>query len=212
MVTVTSLYICISYIYTYSYNFYYLSSLHSYCMSIFSVTCSMSLAYLLSIHLLYSCFYTLHIPYSFYNLLLFISYHYFSYYVNFYHIFHISLRSAELILYYHIIYCHRFSHILSCAFIYYTFHISFSFIYFMYFSCVHIYFIYFLYFSCLIISHILFISSCTLLLILVPVYYHRIAVLCFSYYVIYSLRFICIYLSFFFMFHVCKYLRSGYRK
>ena len=42
MVTLTSLYICISYIYTYSYNFYYLSSLHSYGMSIFSVTCSMS--------------------------------------------------------------------------------------------------------------------------------------------------------------------------
>ena len=32
--------------YTYSYNFYYLTSLHSYCMSIFSVICSMSLAYL----------------------------------------------------------------------------------------------------------------------------------------------------------------------
>ena len=119
----------------------------------------MSLAYLLSILLLYSCFYTLHIPYSFYNLLfyvfgispihtftvfcfyslhipysfynlfLFISYHYFSDYVNFYHIFHISLRSAEFILYYHIIYCHRFSHIIPCAFIYYTFHIPFSFIY-----------------------------------------------------------------------------------
>ena len=204
MVTVTSLYICISYIYTHSYNFYYLSSLHSYCMSIFSVTMSMSLAYLLSILLLYSCFYTLHIPYSFYNLLFFISYHYFSDYVNFYHIFHISLRSAELILYYHIIYYHRLSHILSCAFIYYTYHIPFSFIYFLYFSCVHL--------SCLIISHILFISSCTLLLILVPVYYHRIVVLCFSYYVIYSLHFICIYLSFSFMFHVCKYLRSGYEK
>ena len=71
MVTITSLYICIFYICTYSYNFYYLSSLHSYGMSIFSVTCSMSLAYLLSILLLYSCFYTLHIPYSFYNLLLY---------------------------------------------------------------------------------------------------------------------------------------------
>ena len=68
------------------------------------------------------------------------------------------------------------------------------------------------YVSCLIISHILFISSCTLLLILVLVYYHRIAVLCLSYYVIYSLHFICIYLSFSFMFHVCKYLRSGYGK
>ena len=32
---VTSLYICISYNYTYSYNFYYLSSLHAYCMSTF---------------------------------------------------------------------------------------------------------------------------------------------------------------------------------
>ena len=125
MVTVTSLYICISYIYTYSYNFYYLSSFHSYCMSIFSVTYSMTLAYLLSILLLYFCFYTLHIPYSFYNLLLFISYHYFSDYVNFYHTFHISLMSVELILYYHIIYHHRFSHILSCAFIYYCFHIPF---------------------------------------------------------------------------------------
>ena len=116
MVTVTSLYICISYIYTYSYNFYYLSSLHSYCMSIFSVTCSMSLAYLLSILLLYSYLYTLHIPYSFYNLLLFISYHYFSDYVNFYHIFHISLRSAELyftIISYIVIGFHIYFHVLS---------------------------------------------------------------------------------------------------
>ena len=32
---VTSLYICISYNYTYSYIFYYLSSLHAYCMSTF---------------------------------------------------------------------------------------------------------------------------------------------------------------------------------
>ena len=61
MVTVTSLYMCISYIYTYSYNFYDLSSLHAYCMSISFDTCSMSLAYLLSILLLYSYFYTLHI-------------------------------------------------------------------------------------------------------------------------------------------------------
>ena len=50
------------YSYTYSYNFYYLSSLHAYCMSISFSICSMSLAYLLSILLLYSCFYTLHIP------------------------------------------------------------------------------------------------------------------------------------------------------
>ena len=43
-------------------------------------------------------------------------------------------------------------------------------------------------------------SSCTLLLVLVTVYYPRIAVLCFSYHVIDSLHFICIYLSFSFMF------------
>ena len=82
----------------------------------------MSLAYLLSILLLYSCFYTFHIPYSFYNLL--------------------------------------FSCSITSSFIYFC-----TFIYFLYFSCVHL--------SCLIISHILFISSCTLLLILVPVYYHQ---------------------------------------
>ena len=64
-----------------------------------------------------------------------------------------------------------------------------------------------MYFSYTVIFHIL--SSCTLLLVLVTLYYHRIAVLCFSYHVIYSIHFICIYLSFSFRFHVCKYLRSG---
>ena len=66
-------YISCTFIYTYSYNFYYLSSLHAYCMSISFGTCSISLAYLLSILLLYSCFYTLHIPilfiFPFYDLL-----------------------------------------------------------------------------------------------------------------------------------------------
>ena len=53
------------------------------------------------------------------------------------------------------------------------------------------------YVSCLIISHILFMSSCTLLLILVTVYYHRIAMLYFSYHVmsctlsLYLLFFLC---------------------
>ena len=61
MVTVTSLYMCILYIYAYSYKFYGLSSLHAYCMSISFGTCFMSLTYLLSILLLYSCFYTFHI-------------------------------------------------------------------------------------------------------------------------------------------------------
>ena len=120
--------------------------------------------------------------------------------MNFYHIFCISLRSAELILYYHIIYCHRFSHILSCAFIYYTFHIPFSFIYFMYFSCVHLscyslllFMFYYIFF------HILFMSSYTIFLVLVTVYYHRIAVLCFSYHIIYFIHFLYIYFLFSFM-------------
>ena len=76
-------------------------------------------------------------------------------------------------------------------------------------------------------------SSCTLLLVLVTVYYHRIAVLCFSYHVIYfslsytvlsyvfhilylsytfrviaTLFLIFVYLSFSFRFHVCKYLEA----
>ena len=189
--TVTSLYICISYIYTYSYNFYYLSSLHSYCMSIFSVTYSISLAYPLSIPLLYFCFYTLYISYSFYNLLLFISYHYFSGYVNFYHTFHISLRIVELILYYHIIYCHRFSHILSwlydIPFVIFYFHVLLSCIMFIYYFSV----ILFIYLIC----HIHFVSLTLYFLYLYTC--HHIAMLCFSYHVMYFYhsRIMCIYLS-----------------
>ena len=60
MATVTSLYICISYIYTYSYNFNYLSSLHSYCMSIFFLLHVLCLWHIsLSILFLYS--YTYHV-------------------------------------------------------------------------------------------------------------------------------------------------------
>ena len=55
-------------------------------------------------------------------------------------------------------------------------------------------------------------SSYTLLIVLVIVYYHHIAMLCFSYHVIYQIHFICVYLSFAFMFHVCINLRSGYGK
>ena len=115
MVTVTSLYICISYIYTYSYNFYYLSSLHSYCMSIFSFIYSMSLAYLLSILLLYSCFYTLHIPYSFYNLLFYV-----------FGISPIYTFTVFLFLYFFIFHIHSINYCFSCS-------ISYS-----YFSCVHL--------------------------------------------------------------------------
>ena len=46
--------------------------------------------------------------------------------------------------------------------------------------------------------HIFFVSSYTVLLVLV--YYHRIAVLCFSYHIIYFIHLFCIYFSFSFMF------------
>ena len=157
MVTVTSLYICISYIYTYSYNFYYLSSLHSYCMSIFSVICSMSLAYLLSILLLYSCFYTLHIPYSFYNLLFFMFYYIFFHILLYFHIFSILFMCSSFMLLF--IAFHVLLHILSYNFVLY-------------------------------ILSILFMSSYTVFLVLVTVYYHRIAVLCFSYHIMYFIHFL----------------------
>ena len=57
----------------------------------------------------------------------FISYLYFSYFVNFYLIFPISRRSIRLILL-------LSYHILSYVFIYYTFHIPFYFLYFLYFT------------------------------------------------------------------------------
>ena len=64
----------------------------------------------------------------------------------------------------------------------------------------------FFYVSCLIICHILFMSSCTLLLILVTVYYHRITILCFSYHVMsFTLSFLnhLHILIICFMFHAC---------
>ena len=42
--------------------------------------------------------------------------------------------------------------------------------------------------------------SYTVLLVLITVYYHRIAVLCFSYHIIYFIHFLCVYFSFSFMF------------
>ena len=62
MATVTSLFICISYIYTYFYNFNSLSFYIPIACQFFSVTCSMSLVYPLSILFMYSYFYILHIP------------------------------------------------------------------------------------------------------------------------------------------------------
>ena len=53
-------------------------------------------------------------------------------------------------------------------------------------------------------------SSYTLFIVHVTIYYLHIAVLCFSYQVIYHIYLICVYLSFSFMFHGCINLRSGY--
>ena len=154
MVTVTSLYICISYIYTYSYNFYYLSSLYSYCMSIFSVTCSISLAYLLSILLLYSRFYTLHIPYSFYNLLTFMFYYIFFHILLYFYIlsilfmcssfmpYHISY-TFHIILYFTSYSCtcilslHSSAMLIILCHIFFTFHLHILVIFF-YVSCMQI--------------------------------------------------------------------------
>ena len=96
-------------------------------------------------------------------------------------------------------------------FIYYTFHMLF-----IYFIC-HIHFVSLtLYFLYLYTCHILFsfiyctihiLSSCALLFCSCNyLYFHRIAVLCFSYHVIYSIHVISFYV------HACEYLKSGYEK
>ena len=108
-----------------------------------------------------------------YNLhMLMQSYTFLSYHVSFQiiYIFLLVLINMYLSLFtYHHIAMLCFSyHVMS-----YTFNIFESFAY-----TYHLFYV-----SCLIISHILFMSSCTLLLILVTVYYHRIAMLCFSYHV-----------------------------
>ena len=90
--------------------------------------------------------------------------------MNFYLIFHISCRIIRLILF-------LSYHILSYVFTYA-----------------------FMYFHILYCRSYTFICSYTVFLVLVTVYYHHIAVLCFSYYIIYFLHFLYIYFSFSFMF------------
>ena len=145
MATVTVLFICISSIYTYSYNFNYLASLLSVCVSIFSVTCSMSLAYLLSILLLYSCFYTLHIP-----ILL---------------IFHISHRSIRLILLlpYHIL-SYVFTYVFMCFHILYF---SYTFLFYL-LSVLYL----FISFSCTILCTFYILYSCTVHVLFSYTYIH----------------------------------------
>ena len=112
----------------------------------------------------------------------------FSDYVNFYHIFHISLRSSELILYYYIIYYHMFSPMLSCVFIYYTFLIPFSFIYFLYFTCSSPFRVLYFVLSIYCIHVILFIwLSLLCTCICCHIFSYDIHILCFSY----TILFIC---------------------
>ena len=184
-------------------------------------------------HILYICVFTLTIELAFTkdsrgNLVMFVIPYifilYFSYTILSYD-FHILCFSYTVLSYY-LSYTFRVIDTLFLVLVYlsyiFLFHIMYLFIY---FSCIvlctfhilsytvlcpfHI-LSYTMYFSYIVIFHIL--SSCTLLLVLVTVYYHRIPVLCFSYHVIYSIHFICIYLSFSFRFYVCKYHRNGYGK
>ena len=115
---------------------------------------------------------------------------YFSYTILSYD-FHILCFSSYTVVLYFPIFSSFTSHILyfPMIFIYCVFHI-------LYFHILYFHILYF---------HIL--SSCTLLIVLVTVYYHRIAVLCFSYHVIYYMHFIFIYLSYTFLFHImyCSY-------
>ena len=137
-----------------------------------------------------------------YNLhMLMKSYTFLSYHVSFkiIYIFLLVLINMYLSLFtYHHIAMLCFSyHVMSYTFIIFE---SFSYTY-------HLFYV-----LCLIISHILFMSSYTLLLILVTVYYHRIAMLCFSYHVMScTLSFLnpLPILIIYFMFHVCINLRSG---
>ena len=173
-------------------------------------------------HILYICIFTLTIELTFMtdsrgNLITFVIPYifilYFSYTIFSYD-FHILCFSYTVLSYYQL-----YTHFISCTCILviyfsllYTILVHIIFMYCtLYFHILsYTIFVLFIYFHVLCAFHIL--SSCTLLLVLVTVYYHRIAVLCFSYHVIYSIHFICIYLSFSFRFHVCKYLRSGYGK
>ena len=125
-----------------------------------------------------------------------------------YTIFFIYLSLLYTLCTFHVFIFHAIAYCFSCS-------ITYSFIYF----CT---FIYFLYFSCLLLScyslllfmfyyiffHILFMSSYTVFLVLVTVYYHRIAVLCFSYHIIYFIHFLYIYFSFSFMFMLANTLEA----
>ena len=90
----------------------------------------MSLAYLLSILFLYSCVYTLHIPYSFYNLLFFMFYYIFFHILLYFYILSILFMcSSFMVIYYTILLYSIFMYCVHILFSCYTFHITFSFMY-----------------------------------------------------------------------------------
>ena len=180
------------------------------------VSLTLYFLYLYTGHILYICGFTLTIELTFTtnsrgNLIMFVIPYifilYFSYTILSYD-FHILCFSYIVLSFaFHILYLSYTFRVIDALFlvlVYLSYTFLFHILYlFIYFSCT-------MYFSYTVIFHIL--SSCTLLLVLVTIYYHRIAVSCCSYHVIYSINFICIYLSFSFRFHVCKYLSSGYGK
>ena len=116
----------------------------------------------------------------------FISYIYFSYYVNFYLIFHISRRSIRLIL---LLSYHILSYVFTYAFMY--FHIMYCHIIYLHLI---LFIYYFLFHACKYCYHVL--CSRTVIMYCVHILY----------------TFPLHILFIFFYVHVCEYLRSGYGK
>ena len=177
MATVTSLYICISYIYTYLYNF---NSLSSYipiaCQFFFPVTCSMSLAYpsiyTFSGFLYLSCVHLSRLSYVFFNvpILFQVTYHVFSLCLFFFFRFYDLLHSMYYYIYFTYIYTFLFYHVL-CAFVYYLYLscvdlkpiLSYTFLFYL-LSILFVYYtLYFLYTVFMYYSYTIFIYlySCT---------------------------------------------------
>ena len=137
--------------------------------------------------------------------------------IFFYYMFYDLLHSSLSYLYYCILSYYMCSS--------YTFHILLScypvlFLYFIY-LCTFLFYI--SYTLCFCILSVLFLCLYTYFHIKLYctscscncLYFHRIARLCFSYHIIlytFHIHFLCVYFSFFFYIHVCKYLRSGFRK
>ena len=145
-----------------------------------------------------------------------------------FHILSYTMYFSYTVLFHILSYCtfncvlssHSSAMLLISCYILYAFHLHILVIYFSpsYTILVHILSSCTLYFPYTVIYSSLSFSYTFLYYVLLTVYFHRIAVLCFSYHVIYYMHFIYIYLSyilyisFSFRFHVCIYLRSGYGK